>query len=76
MQGLTDGPVRTYLFRLEFYTLEEAIRVAKQEDFSVKQAHVSSNLSPLRQQKNGGPEPMGLCYAESEISRVTNYKKL
>ena len=42
MQDLTDGPVRTYLFRLEFYTLKEVIRVAKQEDFSVKQAHVSS----------------------------------
>ena len=29
MQGLTDGPVKTYLFRLEFNTLEEAIRVAE-----------------------------------------------
>ena len=36
MQGLTDGPFRTYLFRLEFDTLEEAIRVAEQEDFSMK----------------------------------------
>ena len=30
MQGLTDGPVKIYLFRLEFDTLEEAIRVAEQ----------------------------------------------
>ena len=36
MQGLTDGPVKTYLFQLEFNTLEEAINVAKQENFSVK----------------------------------------
>ena len=46
MQGLTDGPFRTYLFRLEFNTLEEAIQVTEQEDFSVKQAYVSSNSYP------------------------------
>ena len=34
MQGLTDVPVKTYLFRLEFNTLKEAIRVEEQEDFS------------------------------------------
>ena len=43
MQGLTDGLVRIYLFRLEFDTLKEAIRIAEQEDFSVIRAHVSSN---------------------------------
>ena len=43
MQGLTDGPVKIYLLQLEFNTLEEAIRVAEQEDFSVKQAHANSN---------------------------------
>ena len=43
MQGLTDGPVKTYLFRLEFNTLEEAIRFVEQENFSVKQAHANSN---------------------------------
>ena len=77
MQDLTDGPVRTYLFRLEFDTLKEVIRVAKQEDFSVKQAHVSSNsYRPPRRQESGGPEPMDFCYAESENSCVTNYMKL
>ena len=75
MQGLTEGPVRTYLFRLEFGTLEEVIRVVKQEDFSVKQAHVSSNsYHPPRRPKNGRLEPMDICYAESETSRATNYK--
>ena len=77
MQGLTDGPVRTNIFRLEFDTLEEAIRVAEQEDFSVNQAHVSSNsYRPPRRQESGGPEPMDLCYAENESSHVINYKKL
>ena len=60
MQGLTDGPLRTYLFRLEFGTLEEATRVAEQEYFSVEQeyfsveqAHVSSNsYRPPRQQES------------------------
>ena len=75
MQGLTDGLVKTYL--LEFNTLEEAIRVAEQEDFSVKQAHANSNsYRPSRRQENGGPEPMELCHAGSESSRVNNYKKL
>ena len=62
MQVLTDCPVRTYLFRLEFDTLEEAICVAEQEDFSVKQDDVSSNSYRFpRRQENGGPEPMDLC---------------
>ena len=77
MQGLTDGPVKTYLFRLEFNTLEEARRVAEQEDFSVKQAHANSNsYRSSRRQENGGPEPMDLCNTRSESSRVNNYKKL
>ena len=51
MQGLTDGSVRTYLFRLEFDTLGETFRVVEQEDFSVKQAHVSSSsYRPPRRQ--------------------------
>ena len=36
MQGLADVPVKTYLFRLELDTLEEAILVAEQEDFSLR----------------------------------------
>ena len=51
MQSLADGLVRTYVFRLELDTLEEAIRVEEQEGFSVKQAHVSSNsYRPPRRQ--------------------------
>ena len=77
MQGLTDDHVKTYLIRLEFNTLEEAIRVAEQEDFSVKQAHANLNsYRPSRRQENEGPEPMDLCHAGRETSRVNNYKKL
>ena len=77
MQGLADGPVRTYPLRLESDTLEEPIRVVEQEDFSVKQAHVSSDsYLPPRRQESGGPELMDLSYAKSGSSGVTNDKKL
>ena len=43
MQGLTDGPVKIYLFQKDFNTLEEVFWVAEQEELSVKQAHVNSS---------------------------------
>ena len=77
MQGLTDGPVKTHLFRLELVTLEEAISVAEQEDFSFRQAQVcSSSYCPPRRQEHGGPEPMDLSYIESEKPRYSNNKRL
>uniref|UniRef100_A0AAV1TRN5 Retrotransposon gag domain-containing protein n=1 Tax=Peronospora matthiolae TaxID=2874970 RepID=A0AAV1TRN5_9STRA len=42
MQGLEDGPVKTHLFRLELDSLEQAISIAEQEDFSLRQARASS----------------------------------
>uniref|UniRef100_A0AAV1UZF0 CCHC-type domain-containing protein n=1 Tax=Peronospora matthiolae TaxID=2874970 RepID=A0AAV1UZF0_9STRA len=77
MQGLADGPVKTHLFRLELDSLEQAISIAEQEDFSLRQARASSTsyLQP-RRYDNGGPEPMELCYVESEKVRSTGYKKL
>uniref|UniRef100_A0AAV1VCF1 Retrotransposon gag domain-containing protein n=1 Tax=Peronospora matthiolae TaxID=2874970 RepID=A0AAV1VCF1_9STRA len=42
MQGLADGPVKTHLFRLELDSLEQAISIAEQEDFSLRQARASS----------------------------------
>uniref|UniRef100_A0AAV1TW04 Retrotransposon gag domain-containing protein n=1 Tax=Peronospora matthiolae TaxID=2874970 RepID=A0AAV1TW04_9STRA len=36
MQGLADGPVKTHLFRLELDSLEQAISIAEQEDFSLE----------------------------------------
>ena len=77
MQGLAEGPVRSHLFRLELNTLEEAISAAEQEDFSMRQAHASSNsYRPPRRQEIGGPEPMDLCYVESERPRSTSNKRL
>ena len=59
MQGLTDGPVKTHLFRLELDTLEEAISIAEQEDFSLRQAQASSSSHrPPRRHELGGLEPM------------------
>ena len=53
MRGLAAGPVKIHLFRLELDTLEEAILVAEQEDFSLRQAHASSgSYRPPRRQKS------------------------
>ena len=41
LQGLIDGPVRNHLFRIELKSLEEAITTTVQEDFRVRQAHMS-----------------------------------
>uniref|UniRef100_A0AAV1U404 CCHC-type domain-containing protein n=1 Tax=Peronospora matthiolae TaxID=2874970 RepID=A0AAV1U404_9STRA len=77
MQGLADGPVKTHLFRLELDSLEQAISIAEQEDFSLRQARASStSYRQPRRYDNGGPEPMELCYVESEKVRSTGYKKL
>ncbi|KAF1315199.1 reverse transcriptase, partial [Globisporangium splendens] len=46
MKGLTDGHVKTYLFREYPETLEQATALALQEDFSAKQARLHAN--PLR----------------------------
>ena len=43
-----------------------------QEDYSVKQSHVNLNsYRPPTRPENEGQEPMDLCYAEIESSRVT-----
>uniref|UniRef100_A0AAV1UF69 CCHC-type domain-containing protein n=1 Tax=Peronospora matthiolae TaxID=2874970 RepID=A0AAV1UF69_9STRA len=77
MQGLADGPVKTHLFRLELDSLKQAISIAEQEDFSLRQARASStSYRQPRRYDNGGPEPMELCYVESEKARSTGYKKL
>ena len=77
MQGLADEPVRDHLFRLELNTLEQAISAVEQEDVSMGQAHASSSsYRPPRRKKTGGPEPMDLCYVESEIPRSSNNKQL
>uniref|UniRef100_A0AAV1TRH0 Retrotransposon gag domain-containing protein n=1 Tax=Peronospora matthiolae TaxID=2874970 RepID=A0AAV1TRH0_9STRA len=46
MQGLADGPVKTHLFRLELDSLKQAISIAEQEDFSLRQARAGLADSP------------------------------
>jgi hypothetical protein len=45
IKGLNDGPIKTHLFRVELSTLDEAIAIAQQEDFSLQQAFVHSAAS-------------------------------
>ena len=77
MQGLDEGPVLNDMFRLELNTLEDAISAAEQEDFSMRQARASSSsYRPPRRQETGCPEPMDLCYVESERPRSSFNKRL
>ena len=62
---------------MELDTLGEAISVAEQEDFSLRQDQASSSsYRPLRRQEHGVPEPMDLSYIESEKPRYSNNKRL
>jgi hypothetical protein len=70
MKGLVDGPIKTHLFREYPETLEDAISIALQEDFSLQQAYVhSSSYRPARRQESGGPEPMDLSYVAASQAR-------
>jgi len=65
MKGLVDGPIKTFLFREYPRTLEEAISLAIQEDFSLRQAYIhSAAYRPPRGNAQGeGPEDMDLSTA-------------
>ncbi|KAG6615200.1 reverse transcriptase [Phytophthora cinnamomi] len=66
MKGLRDGPVKTYLFREYPSTLEAAITLAMQEEFSLRQAKLHVNVprpQPRPVARTGGPEPMDLSNA-------------
>ncbi|OWY90099.1 hypothetical protein PHMEG_00041927 [Phytophthora megakarya] len=67
MKGLRDGPVKTYLFREYVDTLEKAITLAMQEEFSLKQAKLHTNVPrpPRSAPKTEGPEPMDLSYVSA-----------
>lgn len=75
LKGLTDGPVKTYLFREYPQTLENAITLALQEDFSLQQAYVhSSTYRPPRSREMSefdGTEPMDLSAADARGARET-----
>ncbi|GMG17215.1 unnamed protein product [Phytophthora fragariaefolia] len=66
MKGLRDGPVKTYLFQ-EYPGTLEAITLAMQEEFSLRQAKLHVNVPrqmPRPAMKpTGGPEPMDLSSA-------------
>jgi len=73
IKGLNDGPVRTQLFRVYPETLEQAISLVIQEDFSLKQAKGSRTKLPdvpaqSRKGSGSGPVPMELCAMQSESS--------
>ncbi|KAG2983208.1 hypothetical protein PC121_g24105 [Phytophthora cactorum] len=65
MKGLRDGPVKTYLFREYPNTLEAAITLAMQEEFSLRQAKLHVNVPRMarRVMRTGGPEPLDLSNA-------------
>ncbi|OWY96139.1 hypothetical protein PHMEG_00033673 [Phytophthora megakarya] len=73
MKGLGDGPVKTYLFREYPSTLEATTTLAMQEEFSLRQAKLHTNVPrpPRPAAKTEGPEPMDLSYA----SAVGQHKK-
>ena len=76
MAGLADGPVRTYMFREGFQSLNKAIAFAEQEDYSLRRAQPkSSTYRPPRRQEIGGSEPMELCRVESEQPRSPSSHK-
>ena len=76
IKGLADSPVKTHLFRIELESLDQAITIAEQEDFSLKQAFVHSGAyRHPRRQEYRGPEPM-VPYVESVKPRSSIHKRL
>ncbi|GMF29286.1 unnamed protein product [Phytophthora fragariaefolia] len=73
MKGLKDGPVKAYPFREHTSTLEEAITLAMQEAFSLRQAKLHVNVPrPMSRpvvKPTGGPEPMDLSSATAAGSQ-------
>ena len=67
MKGLNDSPIKTHLFREYPESMEEAISLAAQEDFSLNQAKVhSAAFRPQRSRAgNDAAEPMDLSAATS-----------
>ncbi|KAF1321807.1 hypothetical protein FI667_g11753, partial [Globisporangium splendens] len=82
MKGLTDGLVKTYLFREYPETLEQAIALALQEDFSAKQARLHANPHRAAQfrhvkpsPRNNGAEPMDLSLVQTSTVRKKTVDK-
>ncbi|KAF1324409.1 hypothetical protein FI667_g9955, partial [Globisporangium splendens] len=82
MKGLTDGPAKTCLFREYPETLEQAIALALQDDFSAKQARLHANPHRAAQfwhvkpsPRNNGAEPMDLSLVETSTVRKKTVDK-
>ncbi|KAG2759936.1 hypothetical protein Pcac1_g28125 [Phytophthora cactorum] len=75
IDGLRVGPARTQLFRVQASTLEEAIPVALQEEYSHRQARTPASawlggFTPSASRTApGGPVPMELGLAEQQDIR-------
>ncbi|GAB9476799.1 putative retroelement [Globisporangium polare] len=76
IKGLNDGPVKTQLFCEYPATMEDAISLALQEEFSLRQARLNSTsyLPPRQQQQfqrqvHNGPEPMDLSVVSQDNSQ-------
>lgn len=79
MKGLNDGPVRTQLFREYPQSMEEAISLALQEEFSLKQAKIQGPAPRYPRHtpaSTNDPEPMDLSHVEaSQVGRHRNDSK-
>uniref|UniRef100_H3H3J4 Retrotransposon gag domain-containing protein n=1 Tax=Phytophthora ramorum TaxID=164328 RepID=H3H3J4_PHYRM len=84
MDGLRVGPARTQLFRVQASTLEEAIQIALQEEYSHRQARTpatawlggSTQGGPQSRVPFNGPVPMDLSLAEQHDIRCFGCGKL
>lgn len=70
MEGLNVGPARTQLFRSRVGTLEEAVRVALEEDYCHRQSRISAGVAAQSVANDDGPQPMELGSAEQRRAPV------
>jgi hypothetical protein len=81
MKGLNEGPVRTELYRQYPASLEDAITLAMQEDFSLKQAryrvggHPKAPGIPRKSAATSDPEPMDLSAVSTTPSKKKPFDK-
>ncbi|KAJ0394909.1 hypothetical protein ATCC90586_006262 [Pythium insidiosum] len=78
MKGLVDGPIKTFLFREYPRTLEEAISLAIQEDFSLRQAYIHSAAyrPPKGNAHDDRSEPMNLSAADASSTKHPNKRSV
>jgi len=75
LMGLRDGPIRKELFRVFPTTLEEAIKIALREDFSLSQSkeNRATSVAPVVNFDNrDGCTPMDLSVAEVQRKQITD----